>query len=347
MQVGLLCEQYEGRLGLPKDAIEALSDEMPHDSLKKIIIIDLDGCFYQYKTAVPVYHEWTTLEGMLPIDILDEDRLYGASATALKDGRILVCSNYTDSSHRELIHQIHVAVVQPKAFIVDLSAELPEVEEDEFPTYQCEMINAYDARQYACRSHASLVTLSNGRVLRIGGLLKQIYQNDGIAEFDPRTKEWKLVLDTPVGADNMCVLLMDGRVLLSGGRFMSETAVSVCFLYDPQTRTYTPTGSMNRPRRRHKGCLLMDGNVFTTSGINMAGVDNSEIYNVDTGIWTIVEGAPILGTAESCILLPDGHIMVNKFAEHRSVIYDPVGNKVVGHVEMQKDFYTPLYIALS
>jgi len=46
-------------------------------------------------------------------------------------------------------------------------------------------------------------------------------------------------------------LLLDGRVLITGGNDAKEHSVALAELYDPKTGTFSPTGSMTTARGFH------------------------------------------------------------------------------------------------
>ena len=76
-------------------------------------------------------------------------------------------------------------------------------------------------------------------------------------------------------------LLTDGRVLVAGGVGSGASAVASADLYDPTSRTFTPTGSMSNPRFAASSVRLLDGRIFVAGGegIYGTGIDTVEIYN--------------------------------------------------------------------
>ncbi|MGA3030578.1 MAG: kelch repeat-containing protein [Candidatus Limnocylindrales bacterium] len=91
--------------------------------------------------------------------------------------------------------------------------------------------------------------------------------------------------------------LADGRILLTGGYLgrggTTPCGNGVCLvpstataeIYDPRTRTFSPTGSMNQPRVGHAAAPLHDGRVLVVGGMYDAGgipVGTAEIYDPAT-----------------------------------------------------------------
>lgn len=95
------------------------------------------------------------------------------------------------------------------------------------------------------------------------------------------------------------VLLLDGRVLITGGATTAGAGTPSCDLYDPVTNTIAPAASMGTPRMGHGISLLSDGRVLVTGGLpdwqNAAqqfaarltgALDTTEIYDPATNTWT-------------------------------------------------------------
>jgi hypothetical protein len=126
--------------------------------------------------------------------------------------------------------------------------------------------------------------------------------------------------------NHTATLLPDGRVLIAGG-YTACTLGSGCLfpdhaeLYDPATRTFTATGSMNTAYARG-AFLLPDGKVL------IAGYDSGiphkasvELYDSSTGNFTIAGKPATLTSVDSAGLLNDGRVLlIGGGAE----LYDPV-----------------------
>src|SRR5216683_2364318 len=104
-------------------------------------------------------------------------------------------------------------------------------------------------------------------------------------------------LDTIRGTTAV-VRLQNGQVLAAGGG-VGAIAVSSAELYDPQTRRWTPTGSMTTPRLGGTLTLLPNGDVLAAGGTSPSGqqgtgggqtispTSSAEIYHAATGTWTL------------------------------------------------------------
>jgi RHS repeat-associated protein len=103
--------------------------------------------------------------------------------------------------------------------------------------------------------------------------------------------------------------LPDGRWLLAGGEGATGTAV----LWDPSTRTATPTtGSLQAPRAWHSATLLADGTVLLLGGRHEGTlVETPEIFDPGTGRFTWM---PMMGAtpraSHTATLLTDGRVLV-------------------------------------
>jgi len=83
---------------------------------------------------------------------------------------------------------------------------------------------------------------------------------------------------------------VNGKILIVGGFTSVNTTevLATAELYDPATRTFTLTGSLNVPRWGHTATLLSDGKVLIAGGYNYQGsahtnLDTAEIYDPATG----------------------------------------------------------------
>jgi hypothetical protein len=142
-------------------------------------------------------------------------------------------------------------------------------------------------------------------------------------------------------------LLRDGRVLIAGGAggmaaglsgtgTEDASALASADLYDPATGTYTPTGSMAKPRAFHTATLLADGRVLIQGGGAPAAdqassgaapepnvVPPPEIYDPATGQFSPAGGDTLIPLVlATSTLLQDGRVL---FAGGQTVAPTPAG----------------------
>ncbi len=79
-------------------------------------------------------------------------------------------------------------------------------------------------------------------------------------------------------AVHTATLLMDGRVLVTGGVDAVGNVLSSAEIYDPATGVWAPTGSMSTPRWGHTAALLGDGRVMVAGGTTTTS-DFASIFN--------------------------------------------------------------------
>jgi len=329
VQVGLLCDQDEGWLGLPKDAMEVLAGELPPPKTR-VLLIDYMSTdvgdqgrpllyppiYRQIHVYDPIKNTDEVLLKMIPSSFMP-GRISGMSATALNDNRILICSN----------HVQEVGVV-PYALIVD-----PFSTASTARTAPYIFLDSDDCREFACRTWASLITLIDGRVMRIGGYKGDLAPGDA-ALFDPATLKWSLVEGAPMMATGaFSILLENGRVLITGGMLNNLDISSACWLYDPSSNVFTATGSLNTARQRHAGCFLKNGNILVCGGAtaNQIYMFAAEEYNIASGKWTKINTPYRSCLDPHCTLLPDGRISI---IEHNGTcsFYDPSNRKTPSRI---------------
>jgi hypothetical protein len=157
----------------------------------------------------------------------------------------------------------------------------------------------------------------DGRVLVAGGL--GTGKGGGIGRlttaqiWDPATGKFTATGSMLVPRyQHTATLLKDGRVLMVGGADMSDGTDNLASaeLYDPNTGTFTSTGSMLVGRARHTATLLGDGRVLIAGGANSLAIAESEIYDPGTGKFTATGSMAYTRQRASGTLLPDGRVLV-------------------------------------
>jgi hypothetical protein len=187
------------------------------------------------------------------------------------------------------------------------------------------------------RNEPILTLLPDGRVF-VSGAARAVGPDAKSAEiYDPATGQWTRVADMSTARNDHIQILLDdrgdgegekgdcehqgeGRILVAGGFRDTVAAPGAYFasaeIYDVQTNTWTPTGSMNMARADAEGVLLKDGRVLATGGNTAISVpatrtNTAEIYDSATGQWTLTGGAMSDPKVDHAIaLLKDGQVLV-------------------------------------
>jgi hypothetical protein len=225
----------------------------------------------------------------------------GHTATALKDGRVLICGGQ-DASNSYLA-----------------SAELYDPTTGKFsPT----------GSMAQARMDQTATLLGDGRVLVTGGLGSSGYLSSAEL-YDPTTGKF-----SPTGSmaqarsGQTATLLSDGRVLIAGG-FRGHTELPTpglgfeipetllsAELFDPTTGTFHSTGSMTVARGGHTATLLPDGRVLIAGGsvASAALGDNTyasaELYNPVTGRFSPTGSMAQHRSGQTATLLSDGRVLI-------------------------------------
>jgi hypothetical protein len=174
----------------------------------------------------------------------------------------------------------------------------------------------------------------DGNILIIGGC------NCATAElFEPATDKFVATASmTVVPTDGMTATrLQDGRVLIAGGEDSAQTPLASAQLYDPTSGTFNLTGSMTTARSGQTATLLPNGKVLIAGGDADAGatsgkaLSSAELYDPDTGMFSLTGSMITDRDSASAILLADGRVLTTGGASScalgkplaASDIYDP------------------------
>ena len=157
------------------------------------------------------------------------------------------------------------------------------------------------------------VVLADGRVLVYGAS-----DNFGTVKtdvFNPATN-----LFSAVGHANFAwnkspgILLTNGKVLVAGGTTWTNNrwaSIQTAGLFDPNSNTWSATGSMTTSRRGHFMIRLADGRVFVGGGNSEAGdVKSAEIYDPAAGTFTSVADMPTTRADTHAVLLSNGNVLI-------------------------------------
>jgi Tol biopolymer transport system component len=191
--------------------------------------------------------------------------------------------------------------------------------------------------------------LADGRVLIVHAC------DTGVELYDPATGTFSLTGSLTVPrAGQTATLLSSGRVLIAGGDSCGGAEHPGIWasaeLYDPATGTFSPTGSMSRPRMSHTATLLADGRVLIAGGITgenpLASLSvvlasdhtadtsaqvltSAELYDPATGTFSRTGSMSDFRNSHTATLLPDRRVLVvggggEGYASRTSAeLYDP------------------------
>ncbi len=122
-------------------------------------------------------------------------------------------------------------------------------------------------------------------------------------------------------------LLMDGRVLVAGGRKLDPTPfegvrsriLDSVELYDVATGRWTAGPPMQRAREDHDAVTLLDGRVLVVGGNTVrfdgsnniaVNVKSAEVFDPVTGRWTLHRSPTATLTWATATLLRDGRVLI-------------------------------------
>jgi hypothetical protein len=149
----------------------------------------------------------------------------------------------------------------------------------------------------SARRGAAIVTLSDGKVLAIGG---QNYSDleagptiTGATEiYDPATGSWSTTASCNARAFAAAVVLPNGKVLVTGGMTSATATTNTCQVFDPVAQSWAATGAMGTARAFHTATLMANGEVVVIGGLNNSttATNSVEIFNGTTwraGPWML------------------------------------------------------------
>ena len=134
---------------------------------------------------------------------------------------------------------------------------------------------------------------------------------------------------TPTGslvsarANHTSTLLLDGRVLITGGEIIDGSLLKSAEIYDPTTGMFTRLAHpMSIPRSKHTATLLQDGTVLIVGG------KQADIFDPATELFTTLPSLPLNRSSHAAALLRDGTVLitggyVGGSANQTGEIYDP------------------------
>ncbi len=198
----------------------------------------------------------------------------------------------------------------------------------------------------ARRFHTATL-LANGKVLVVGGVG---FVNNGFPlasseVYDPGTGTWTATGTLGTARQNhTATLLPNGKVLVAGGEGGTFPPVILASseLYDPDTGTWTATGSLSRVRIDHTATLLANGRVLVAGGT----ASSSELYDPGAGTWTATGSLSALRAFHTATLLASGEVLVEG-GEGNSANDFPVSSEVYDEGLGYLDLWRPVLTSFS
>lgn len=173
-------------------------------------------------------------------------------------------------------------------------------------------------------------SLPDGRVLVAGGFSKgtSISQTSSAELYDPKRGSWSSTgAMTQARVGHRATLLMDGRVLVTGGE--SEAGVSATTeVYDPATGRWSALASMGTARTGHSATVLPDGKVLVSGGVDASIIHltRAEVYDPEGNTWSPTGSMADSRAGHVATLLPNGKVLVTGGGSYSTYaeVYDPV-----------------------
>ncbi len=229
----------------------------------------------------------------VPTGSLAETRI-DHTATLLADGRVLVVGGVRVS----IVPQAFAEVWDPATGSFSAAGSLADT-----------------------RSYHTATLLPDGRVLVVGGLT---FTRDG-AEIHASAELWDPATGSfgPTGSLaearmlHTATLLLDGRVLVVGGTARDADGWipgASTEIWDPDTGTFTPAGSLAEARSDHTATLLPDGRVLIVGGgafpAEGAATRSAELWDPATSAFSPAGSLAQGRDSHTATVMPDGRVLV-------------------------------------
>jgi hypothetical protein len=223
---------------------------------------------------------------------------YGATATLLLDGRVLIAGSLLFKEN-----------------IKGYSAELYDPATGKFTMTGSMSID---------RENHTATLLPDGRVLVTGGetvrtenLIVVGVRASGILAsadvYDPATGKFSPTGSMAVArTTHSATLLAGGLVLIAGGHDDTYQVVASAELYDPSTGKFSPTGSMAVARGMQSATALANGRALVLGGVDNSSYSNAsaELYDPALGTFSAAGSLAVGRYSHTATLLSDGSILI-------------------------------------
>lgn len=166
------------------------------------------------------------------------------------------------------------------------------------------------------RQYPGLVHLPGNRILAVTGHPLGGKSIDSAEIYDISKNIWVPTDSLAVPRNGVqpggLIMLPNGKVLIAGSGSGSRS-VHEAELFDPESETWSTTGSMSVPRCVHTSTQLDDGRVLVVGGIDWTTNEvhpTAEIYDFVTGMWVTAGTMQNPRWNHRAIKLSDGKVLV-------------------------------------
>ena len=175
------------------------------------------------------------------------------------------------------------------------------------------------------RMFVDIFALNDGGIVVVGGLdlsamsssVATIEPEDLVEYYDTDTGEWQILKPMNIATmEHSLVALNDDRVMAVSGFNDSSSmhGTDRAEIFDPETNAWTLTGSTNVSRMFPVAITLSDGGILITgSTISHSPVADdsptSEVFDPETGEWTVTGPMSVRRYGHTLTLLPDGRVL--------------------------------------
>lgn len=272
----------------PSPAIDVVSDSQvvatspAHDAGAVPVIVETA----QGATPVNAYAKFTYAEGGFGATGSLETARFAHTATALKDGRVLVVGGAPNRSAALDSTELY----SPASGLWSSGGLLGDARYDHTATL-----------------------LSNGQVLVAGGSGGDGAPLASAEVYDPATGHWRAAGALSVArARPTATLLSTGKVLVTGGLTDGYAPTASTELYDPAANRWTPAAPLPTPRSDHTATLLDDGTVLVVGGRDESynDLDSAEVYDPTTNAWRASGSAQSPRAQSTATRLRDGRVLL-------------------------------------
>ncbi|MCB1189358.1 MAG: hypothetical protein H7A23_02585 [Leptospiraceae bacterium] len=182
------------------------------------------------------------------------------------------------------------------------------------------------------RHKHSATMLASGKVLIVGGEDDSELKLSSAELYDLTSNTFTATTSPLQGdgrSDHTASLLLNGKVLIAGGRLNSGEYLTGAELYDPTTDGFSflsNQNSLNSDRAYHSATLLQTGKVLITGGSTSATDRTDELYDPSNEQF-VASSSPISSYYHTATLLPNSKVFIvggneSGSATNKTYLYD-------------------------